>query len=104
MLSNTISLRISWCGPCVQLEKLLNEKIGKREGRIKLIKINIETFPELANSFQIEVLPTMVTIKALNSLVRCNGAIGNKELDKFLDRIEKGEFDPKENKLNGEKS
>jgi thioredoxin 1 len=52
----------SWCGPCKMLAPVL-EKIASSRADFNIIKVNIDASPELANKYQIEVVPTLVVFK-----------------------------------------
>lgn len=55
-----------WCMPCKMLSPIINEIDGEYKD-IKVCRIDIESDPELAQSFQIMSIPTLVYMK--------NGAI-----------------------------
>lgn len=73
-----------WCGPCrmvaPELEKVANELVGK----IKVGKINVDDELELAQSFNIEVIPTLVLIKDGKEVSRFSGYLKSQEIiEKF---------------------
>ena len=52
-----------WCGPCRRMEPVLEEVKNdlKSKGKnIKIIKINIEEQPELANEYLVLSIPTLL--------------------------------------------
>ena len=50
-----------WCDPCRQLAPLLEKLVGEAAGRWHLVKVNIEDCQDLAQAFQVESIPLMVT-------------------------------------------
>ncbi len=61
----------SWCGPCKMVGPILDE-IAKERTDIKIGKVNVDEQPELASSFQIMSIPTMMVFK--------NGEVTNKSM------------------------
>ncbi len=52
-----------WCGPCRMLMPLLDKIVGSYNGTLKLAKVNTDEQGEIAGSFGIRSLPTVVLIK-----------------------------------------
>ena len=52
----------SWCGPCRMLSPIVDEVADER-GDVKVGKINVDEQPELANSFGVMSIPTLVLMK-----------------------------------------
>ncbi len=52
----------SWCGPCRMVGPIIDEIAAERQD-IKVVKINVDEEQELAASFQIMSIPTLVVMK-----------------------------------------
>ena len=52
-----------WCGPCKMLSPIVDEVAKELEGKIKVGKVNIDEEQDLAKSFNIMSIPTLVLIK-----------------------------------------
>ena len=61
----------SWCGPCRMVGPVIDE-IAEETPTIKVGKINVDEQPELAGSFNVSSIPTLVVMK--------NGTIYNQML------------------------
>lgn len=46
-----------WCGPCKQLAPILDEYVKKQNGKVELIKIDVDQNQELAEALKIEAIP-----------------------------------------------
>jgi thioredoxin 1 len=46
-----------WCGPCRQVSPIVEQIAGMREGSYKVVKINIDDEPAIAQQFQIQSIP-----------------------------------------------
>ena len=52
-----------WCGPCKMIAPLLDEIAGELQGRAKIVKINVDDNPEVAGSYGIMSIPTLILFK-----------------------------------------
>ena len=52
----------SWCGPCRMVSPIVDE-IAEERSDIKVCKINVDEQPELAGSFGVMSIPTLVVMK-----------------------------------------
>lgn len=61
-----------WCGPCRMLGPVLERIAADLRGQIKVVKINIDENPSLAERFAIRSVPTMLLVvggKIMDTLV-----------------------------------
>lgn len=49
----------TWCGPC-QLISPIVEEVAKENENIKVIKIDVDKFPELSRKYGIMSIPTLM--------------------------------------------
>ncbi len=52
-----------WCGPCWAIAPILDELAEASEGRVTLIKVNVDEHPALAARFEIRSIPTILFFK-----------------------------------------
>ncbi len=52
----------TWCGPCRMVAPILDE-IAEERPDIKVCKINVDEQPELASTYQIMSIPTLMVVK-----------------------------------------
>ena len=73
-----------WCGPCKMMEPVLKEVAGKLNGRMKIIKIDSDKYPQLSNQYGIRSIPTYILFKKGNILWRTTGAMPAYKLETAL--------------------
>lgn len=52
-----------WCGPCRMLAPVLDELAAEYRGRLKILKVNVDENPGLAERFEIMGIPSMLLFK-----------------------------------------
>lgn len=57
-----IDFYADWCMPCKKLTPKLEERVRKSGGKLKMLKINIDKFGKIAQTFQIKSVPTVYMI------------------------------------------
>ena len=53
----------NWCGHCQKLLPVLDEVAADMDGKVKIMKVNVDENRDLAQKFGIKGLPTMVLFK-----------------------------------------
>ena len=52
-----------WCGPCKAIGSTVSEIDEEYNGRLKVVKLNIDQTPELATKYNIMSIPTLLIFK-----------------------------------------
>lgn len=74
----------AWCGPCRMLSPLVDE-IAEERKDIKVGKVNVDDQMELAMTFKVVNIPTLVVIKDGKAVNRSVGAVPKEEILKLLE-------------------
>jgi len=53
----------AWCGPCRRMLPALEELASESGGRFKVVKVDVGDEPELAASYGVQALPTLVIFR-----------------------------------------
>ena len=53
----------SWCGPCRMLSPIVDEVAEEKSGSVKVVKINVDEEPELAQQYGVMSIPTLILFK-----------------------------------------
>ena len=51
-----------WCGPCRMLAPVLDRLATEFSGRARIVKVNVDTEPQLASRFRVSSIPALVFI------------------------------------------
>lgn len=49
-----------WCGPCKMLAPVLEEVASEQAGRAKVVKVNLDENPGLAERYRVQAIPTLL--------------------------------------------
>lgn len=74
-----------WCGPCRAMVPVLEELASKHEGRLKVVKVNIDDHQQHAAQNRVMILPTLVLFKNGQAVDRLQGALPRRAIDGLLE-------------------
>ncbi|MGE0790196.1 MAG: thioredoxin [Sandaracinaceae bacterium] len=57
-----IDLYADWCQPCKQLSPIVEEVARELEGKLKVVKIDVDRSPGVAQAFRVQSIPMLVVI------------------------------------------
>ena len=52
-----------WCGPCKMIAPMLDQLAGEFAGKVKVGKVNIDEFQQIAAQYRINSIPTLLFFK-----------------------------------------
>lgn len=76
-----------WCGPCKQLTPILEKVIRSHNGKVRLVKINIDEHPAIAQQLRVQSIPTVYAFKDGRPLDGFMGAQTESQVRAFIDRL-----------------
>lgn len=76
-----------WCGPCRMQTPIMEELEKKYSGKIEIKKIDVDRNMELANRYNIMVVPTIILEKDGKEVRRWLGVTSKEELSSAIDAI-----------------
>lgn len=73
-----------WCGPCKMMSPILQETKSIIKDEVKIIKINVDNYQDLAAEFMVRGVPTLMLFKQGKLLWRQSGVLATKDLVSIL--------------------
>ena len=73
-----------WCGPCKTLGPALEAAVDAAGGAVKLVKVNIDENPEIAQQLRIQSIPTVYAFKNGQPVDGFMGAIPESQIKAFV--------------------
>ena len=74
-----------WCMPCKMFGPVLESAAEDYEDKLKIVKVNIDESPELAQKYFVMSIPTLKLIKDKELIGNFVGAMSSEELEDWLD-------------------
>ena len=75
----------TWCGPCRMLAPIISQIAVKYDGSVKVAKIDVDELPELAESFNVSSIPTLVLFKDGKPVATRVGGASMGVVEAFID-------------------
>ncbi|MCF8037968.1 MAG: thioredoxin [Desulfohalobiaceae bacterium] len=77
-----------WCGPCKAIAPVLEEIAKEFEGKIKIMKMNVDENPATPSKYGIRAIPTLILFKDGEVAGQVTGAVSKSNLKEMV--TEKG--------------
>ena len=74
----------NWCGHCQKLLPLLDDVAAEMDGKIRVMKMNVDENRDLAQKYEIKGLPAMVLFQGGGEIDRL---IGFMPKDKIIEKV-----------------
>ena len=63
-----------WCGPCRQIAPILKELAGEYEGKVKVVKVNVDHATQTAGAYGIRSIPSVLAFQGGQVVEQLMGA------------------------------
>lgn len=73
-----------WCGPCRALAPVIDELSAEFEGKVAIVKMNVDENPATPGKFGIRAIPTMILFKGGQVVDQVTGAVSKSSLKDLL--------------------
>ena len=86
-----VDFTAAWCGPCRALEPVLHQLDATYRGRVRIVSVDVDRSPMLAQRLRVVSMPTLVLLRDGQEVGRIVGARALRFLAGALDRALAGE-------------
>ncbi len=52
-----------WCPPCKAMDPILDDLAGELQGKVKIVKLDVETNPSTVVAYNVRSMPTLIVFK-----------------------------------------
>ena len=74
----------TWCGPCRMIAPVIEEIAHDYQGKLKVGKVNVDEYGDLAVRFGINSIPTLLLFKNGELVKKTLGYMPKEEVEKFI--------------------
>src|SRR4051812_26172248 len=80
-----VDLWAPWCGPCRMVSPALEQLARDLAGKVKLVKVNVDTSPQVSQRFGVQAIPTLLVLRRGQVAARQTGAVPLAALRTWVD-------------------
>jgi putative thioredoxin len=78
-----------WCGPCKQLGPMIEKVVTENNGKVKLVKVNIDENPQYAGQLRVQSIPAVFAFVDGRPVDGFMGALPESQIRQFISRLSK---------------
>ena len=82
-----VDLWADWCGPCKTLGPVIERVVDATDGKVVLVKIDIEANPALSRAFQVQSIPAVYAFRDGQVVNGFMGAQPEQAVKEFVDSL-----------------
>ena len=76
-----------WCGPCKQLGPIIEKAVKAAKGKVKLVKMNIDTDPQIAGQLGVQSIPAVFAFERGQPIDGFVGNLPESQIKGFIERL-----------------
>ena len=82
-----IDLWAQWCGPCKTLGPILEKLTAATQGKVILVKVDVDSCPQVAQAFQVQSIPAVYAMKDGKIVDGFVGAQSENVVEQFINNL-----------------
>lgn len=76
-----------WCGPCKSIAPVLEELAAEYQGKIKIVKMNVDDNPRTPTQYNVRGIPNLVFFKSGGVVEQVVGAVPKDQLVSVIGKV-----------------
>jgi thioredoxin 2 len=80
-----VDLWAPWCMPCRQVTPVLEALARDNAGRLKLVKLNVDSAPDVAARYNVQGIPLLLLVRDGNEVDRLVGAAPRPQIESWVE-------------------
>lgn len=76
----------AWCMPCRMLGPIVEKVARDYQGRVKVVKVNVDENPAVSQQYDIMAIPTLILFKQGRVVQRLAGLLPEAQLKRIVDQ------------------
>ncbi len=73
-----VDFHAEWCGPCKAMAPALEQVAGELQGKLKVVKVDVDQNPQITQDYRIQAMPTLIMFSGGKEVNRNVGALVQK--------------------------
>jgi thioredoxin 1 len=82
-----VDFSASWCGPCKKIEPIVREIAGDYDGRLKVVKVDVDRAPQTAAKFAVLSVPTLLFFRDGTVRDQITGVVAKRAIAERVDKV-----------------
>jgi len=74
----------TWCGPCRAIAPVVEQLAGEYEGKVKVVKVNIDENPKTPTTYDVRSIPTLLMFKDGKVVGQIVGAVPKPKIEELV--------------------
>ena len=82
-----VDFSATWCGPCKKLEPVVHEIAGDYDGKLKVVKVDVDKAPTTAAKFAVMSVPTLIFFRDGQVKDQITGLVPKRAITDRVDKV-----------------
>ena len=75
-----------WCGPCRAIGPIIDELANEYEGKLSVVKLNVDESPSTPGKYGIRAIPTLILFKNGEVVEQVTGAVSKSSIATMIEQ------------------